>query len=240
MNYYIITGTSKGLGKSLTDLLLQDERNMVFGLARTNTTKHKNYIHTHIDLSNLEEVLRFQFPTIETADRIVLINNAGIVGDIKHVGALANQKIIDGYTVNLIAPSILVNNFLGIYSHLDCDKSVLNISSGAGKNPVDGWNVYCASKAGINMFSQVVKEESRLNNTKLKVLSLSPGVIDTEMQDEIRAADSTNFSNLDRFTAYKTDGNLVDSDSTAKLVLRFLNEDELAENVICSVKELTE
>ena len=240
MNYYIITGTSKGLGKSLTDLLLQDESNIVLGLARRNTTQHKNYIHTQIDLSNLEEVLSFQFPKIETADRVVLINNAGIIGDIKHVGAIANQKIIDAYTVNLIAPSILVNNFIGTYAQVNCDQSVLNISSGAAKNPIDGWNVYCASKAGINMFSQVVKEESILNNSKLKVLSLAPGVIDTEMQAEIRAADSTNFSSLNQFTAYKTDGNLVDAQTTAKKVLRFLNEAKLAENVICSVRELTD
>ena len=240
MNYYIITGTSKGLGKSLTNLLLQDESNIVFGLARTNTTQHKNYIHTHIDLRNLDEVLSFQFPKIETANRIVLINNAGIVGDIKHVGGLANQKIIDSYTVNLIAPSILVNNFIGTYAQLNCDQSVLNISSGAAKNPIDGWNVYCASKAGINMFSQVLKEESMLNNSKLKILSLAPGVVDTEMQAEIRAADTANFSNLDRFIAYKKDGNLVDSDITAKQVLRFLNEEKLAENVVCSVRALTD
>ena len=56
MNYYFITGSSKGLGKSLTELLLENDTNTVHGIARSCSVKHERYIHTNVDLSQLDEV----------------------------------------------------------------------------------------------------------------------------------------------------------------------------------------
>ena len=240
MNYYFITGSSKGLGKSLANLLLQDENNTVFGLARSESIQHSNYNHLSIDLSNLEEVQAYQFPKLDAADSIVLVNNAGMVGDVKRVGEIDNQQLIDCYTLNLISPAILTNNFLAKYSMLSSEKLVLNISSGAGagRTPIDGWNVYCSTKAGMDMFSQVLNDEIKIDNSNVKVLSLAPGIIDTNMQVQIREADQSSFSNVDRFKAYKKDGDLVHPDNTAKKVLRFILEEELSSMVVCSVRDL--
>lgn len=238
MNYYFITGTSKGLGKSLASLLLKEEDNFIYGLSRSCSIEHQRYIHINIDLSNLEQVLGFKLPTLQNAKKIVLINNAGIVGDINHVGKLNNQKIIDCYATNLIAPSVLINNFISKYSQLDSVKTILNISSGAGRNPIDGWSVYCSTKAGIDMFSRVLVEENKINATKTKVLSLAPGIIDTEMQTEIRNSDKSAFSNIERFKEYKKTKTLVNPEDTAKQVLRFINEDDVGKNVLCSVRDL--
>jgi len=86
MNYYFITGSSKGLGESLLNLLLKDDNNFIFGFARTCSIEHKKYIHSFINLSDLEVVKNYDFPILENADNIVLINNAGAVGDVSHVG----------------------------------------------------------------------------------------------------------------------------------------------------------
>jgi benzil reductase ((S)-benzoin forming) len=240
MNYYIITGSSKGLGKSLLDLLLTDESNFVYGLSRTSSIEHKQYIDTNIDLSKMEEVLKFQFPQILRADKVVLINNAANLGDVKHVGGIDNQKIIDAYNLNLITPVILANNFISEYSELECEKIILNISSGAGRKPIDGWNVYCSTKAGLDMFSRVLKDEITIDSSNIKVLSLAPGIIDTEMQSEVRRSNEMSFSNIERFKYYKESGYLVAPEITAKQVLRFIDEDNLSKDVICSVRDLTE
>ena len=240
MNYYFITGSSKGLGKSLANLLLQDKNNSVFGLARSSSIEHSNYIHLNIDLSNLHEVQSYQFPDLEGAEKIVLINNAGMVGEVKRVGKIDNQSIIDCYNLNLIAPSILTNNFVSVYSKLGKEKMILNISSGAGRTPIDGWNIYCSTKAGMDMFSKVLSEEIKIDGSNIKVLSLAPGIIDTDMQIEIRKADQKNFSNIDRFIDYKNEGDLSHPDLTAKQVLRFILENELSTNIICSVRDLTD
>jgi benzil reductase ((S)-benzoin forming) len=240
MNYYIITGSSKGLGKSLLDLLLTDESNFVYGLSRTSSIEHKQYIDTNIDLSKMEEVLKFQFTQILRADKVVLINNAANLGDVKHVGGIDNQKIIDAYNLNLITPVILANNFISEYSELECEKIILNISSGAGRKPIDGWNVYCSTKAGLDMFSRVLKDEITIDSSNIKVLSLAPGIIDTEMQSEVRRSNEMSFSNIERFKYYKESGYLVAPEITAKQVLRFIDEDNLSKDVICSVRDLTE
>lgn len=168
------------------------------------------------------------------------MNNAGIVGDVAHVGKINNLRIIECYNLNLIAPAILSNNFVKRYNDLDCEKMVLNISSGAGRSPIDGWNVYCSTKAGMDMFSMVLNEEVKINKSNIKVLSLAPGIIDTGMQDQIRKADQSAFSNIEKFITYKKDGDLTQPVVTAQQVLRFINEDKLSTKVLCSVRDLTD
>ncbi len=238
MDYYFVTGSSKGLGKALVELLLKEESNFVYGYARSGGFKHERYVHTSIDLRDVNALKDFNFPTLENPGKIVLINNAGIVGSINHVGKLDNQKIIDSYQLNLIAPAIMSNNFLAKYGAISPEKIIVNISSGAGRTPIDGWSVYCSTKAGVDMFSEVLKDEIDLNHHNVKVLSLAPGIIDTEMQDEIRTSEESGFSNIDRFIAYKKEGELTNAAVTAKQVIRFVTEQDLQKDVICSVRDL--
>jgi benzil reductase ((S)-benzoin forming) len=238
MNYFFITGSSKGLGKALAELLLKDDFNKVYGIARTSSIQHSNYTHISLDLADLPVVKSFLFPKINEADKVVLVNNAGIVGDVKHVGNINNDKIIDCYNLNLIAPTILTNMFVAAYGQLDCDKMILNISSGAGRNPIDGWSIYCSTKSGLDMFSQVLNEEAKIDENRFTVLSLAPGIIDTGMQDNIRESNAQDFSNIQRFIDYKNQGDLASSNDTAEQVLKFIFNKELAENVLCSVRDL--
>lgn len=238
MNYYFITGTSKGLGRALTELLLEDENNFVYGLSRNCSINHKNYNHTSIDLSNIEEVKKYQFPQINTtSNKIILINNAGMVGDVNHLGNVSNDKIIECYNLNLIAPAILTNKFIGNFN--EEEKLIINISSGAGRTPIDGWNIYCSTKAGMDMLSQVIAEESKIKKSNTTVLSLAPGIIDTAMQTEIRNSSKSGFSNIERFIEYKNNGDLVKPEDTAKQIHQFITNKQLQANVICSVRDLT-
>lgn len=239
MNYYFITGSSKGLGKAITEQLLENEQNFVFGFSRSNTINHKRYYHKLIDFSKLDAVQKLRFPELTDAKKLVLINNAGVVGDVKHVGNLDAQKIIDCYTINLIVPTIITNEFLKTYQKTNLEILIINISSGASQSAIDGWSVYCASKAGIDMFSRVIKEEAQINNTKTNVLSIAPGIIDTEMQIEIRKADNNNFSNVNKFVEYKKNGDLSSAKDAAKKVLQFINNPSLSQNTVCSVRDLT-
>ena len=238
MNYYFITGSSKGLGKAIAELLLQAENNFVFGYARSSSITHKRYYHKHVDFANIEAVQKIKFPALKDAKKVVLMNNAGVVGEIKHAGNLTNQKLIDCYTINLIVPTIFANEFVKTYQNTTIEKSIINISSGAAQSAIDGWSIYCATKAGLDMFSRVLQEESNINKTNIKVLSIAPGIIDTEMQQQIRTADSSNFSNISRFVDYKKNGDLASAIDTAQKILRFINEPQLSQNVVCSVRDL--
>lgn len=239
MNYYFITGTSKGLGKSLAETLLKEKNNFVYGFSRSDFDGiHDNYSHNHIDLSDTEMVKQYKFPDVNNADKIVLINNAGTLGEVKHVGNLSPSIIISSYNVNLISPSILINTFIKKYRQINGNKMIINISSGAGKSAIDGWSVYCSTKAGLDMFSKVISEEARINNSNFTVLSIAPGIIDTNMQSEIRSTDNKNFSNLDRFIEYKKNSDLSSPEHTANKVLQYINNPDLANDILCSVRDL--
>ncbi len=237
MNYFFITGTSKGLGKALAELLLSDKNNFVYGISRTNTIYHQQFQHLKLDLADLDAVKQFQFSELKDATAITLINNAGIVGDIKHLGNLDAKKIISTYNINLIAPTLLINQFFNTYNN-KIQKLVVNISSGAGRSPIDGWSVYCASKAGLDMLSLVFKTELEHNNINTNIISLAPGIIDTSMQDEIRKSDKANFSNIERFIEYKNNGDLSNPNETAMQVYAFIFDKKLHDKTICSVRDL--
>ena len=162
MNYYYITGTSRGIGKSLAELLLKDDKNFVTGFSRTCTLKHSNYRHVRLDLSDLEKVNKLNFPRHENAKRIVLINNSGYIGEIKRAGRLKHKTLIDTYSINLTSPTVLINKFINVYNDSSAEKIIFNVSSGAGRSPIDAASAYCASKAGLDMFSRVIAEEQKI------------------------------------------------------------------------------
>jgi NAD(P)-dependent dehydrogenase (short-subunit alcohol dehydrogenase family) len=74
---------------------------------------------------------------------------------------------------------------------------LVNISSGAGKKPYEGWAVYCASKAAVDQLTRVVALEEAPHD--LSAYSLAPGLVDTDMQAAVRASDERMFPEVDRF-----------------------------------------
>ena len=89
MIVFYITGTSSGIGKAIAEQALKIEGSLVYGFSRTNAIQNPNYIHTTIDLSNIEDVINLKFHKHSEAFKVVLINNAGTIGDVKSIG---NQK----------------------------------------------------------------------------------------------------------------------------------------------------
>ena len=224
MDVYYITGTSKGIGLALAEKLLEDENNLVIGIARNCEISHPNYIHKNLDLSDINEVSRFRFGDHLKAENVSLINNAGTLGNVKYVGELENDDIVTTFNINLLAPSVLMNSFLRDYSELDCDKVILNISSGAATSVYDGWSGYCTTKAGINMMTAVVKSERSLRNDfKVKIVAVAPGIIETDMQVKIRKTDAKDFSIVDKFHDIKNDGISKTPAQTAEALIEFIS-----------------
>ncbi len=236
MNFIYITGTSRGIGKAIAEKLLDDEENVVYGFSRSeDEIEHPNYIHTKLDLSDPEDMQMLNFDEHKGANKIVLINNAGTLGDIKYVGDSTSEEIIDAYAVNVIAPAVLTNSFIDAYRQYDAEKLIINVTSGAGQRPIDGWGVYCSSKAAMDMYTQVLDLEQQTKGRKVKVLGIAPGVVDTQMQSEIREADESEFSNVERFVQYKEDGLLNSPEEVAAEYVKFINDPSLADDLITSV-----
>src|SRR5678815_2874928 len=131
MKYYIITGTGKGIGKALAEELLQENDATVIGISRHQTITHPQYQHHNVDLSQTEVLIKKLpeiFQEMNDAEEVVLVNNAGVLGEIGYVGEKQNEDFAYVFSVNVTAPAILMNAFLQKYAALKVPKIILNIS----------------------------------------------------------------------------------------------------------------
>lgn len=232
-----ITGTSSGIGKAIALKLLK-EGHKVVGLSRTCSIEQSNYTHIKIDLSDLKALSEFDFPP-NIQDDIILINNAGIVGPIKPIGHQIEAEIIQINTVNVIAPQILTNKFIHKFQPIDKNYQIINISSGAGKQPIDAWATYCASKSAIDLFSETVYQELKSrNHNNWHIFSIAPGVVDTNMQKDIRSANPNDFLNHKKFVELKVNNELAESKTVADKLYRIIQNPREHENVVFSLRDL--
>lgn len=237
MNYYFITGTSSGIGKALVERLLELENSKIAGYARSHVNfNNDNYCHQIIDLSDEKLLNNFSFPAIKEADKIVLINNAGTLGQIAHVGNLSSQDLQKSIVLNVNAPLVLSNLFVKAYQNHSAEKIIVNISSGAASFPYDGWVAYCASKAALDMITNVMNVEQKNKEKPVYVYSIAPGVVDTQMQDQIRATDKSQFSNLDKFIELKTENKLYNVKDVANKLVDFINKKEEISDVFSRIQ----
>ena len=238
MKYYFISGTSRGIGKAIVENLLKDEDIHITGISRNNTISHPNYTHIKLDLSKPEKTSSFIFPNTPDAEEIVLINNAGVMSEIKRIGQQENKNIINDYNVNIVSPSILINHFIKTYQNYTSKRIILNISSGAGRHTIDAWSVYCASKSALDMISKNIHLEQSFfpEENRIKIFSIAPGVIETKMQEQIRQTSEKDFSDVKKFVNLKNNGLLSSPGETAKLLLKIINGNY--SDVISDVREL--
>jgi benzil reductase ((S)-benzoin forming) len=215
MNVYI-TGVSKGLGKALVEFYL-NEGHYVFGIGRSHAFSHSNFQFIERDLANLNALdIHFQ-----TDDEMLLINNAGVIGNIKRLSDQEHLDCQEVMTVNTIAPMILTANLLKQLP-LNQKITILNISSGAATRAIPGWAAYCASKAALDRFSETIYLEEKEKGRNIRVFSLAPGVIDTDMQTTIRSSEAEDFSSLETFRNLKFNNELIKPEETAKNLAEFI------------------
>lgn len=228
MHYYIITGASRGLGKALAETVLSQPDTHVLGVSRHATIQHERYQHQPLDLSDITAVennLHKVFPTCPNATSITLINNAAVLGDIGYLGEHKNEHFEFVFNVNVIAPAMLMNMFLSAYgSQISISRTILNISSGAAQRAVDGWGAYSASKAALDALTRTTQKEQDLRGSGIRLRSLSPGVLDTTMQEHIRDADVNNFSEVSKFAYLHSEGKLVEPKYAAEKIVVWLQK----------------
>ncbi len=238
MQVYYITGASRGIGRALAERLLATQADAeVIGIGRTSSIEHARYRHQPLDLRDMAAVQAFSFPPHAGATRVVLVNNAGAL-TVKPLGKTPGQAIIDDYLVNLVAPTLLLNSFVAAYQDLAADVQVVNISSGAASRATDGWAVYCAGKAGIDLLSRSVALEQQVAGGHVRVLSIAPGVVDTEMQGLIRATDPADFSRQAEFVGFKQSGALADPAVIAQKLCKVMDDRSLGADVVMSLRDV--
>ncbi len=124
----------------------------------------------------------------------ILINNAGIIEPI----ALLSEADPDAF--GALIDINLKGVFHGMRAALPVMTAqgagtIITVGSGAAHNPLEGWGAYCASKSAAWMLTRVADIEAR--GRGLRVMSLSPGTVATDMQRTIRDSGINAVSQLD-------------------------------------------
>ena len=232
MYKFFITGTSSGIGLAVAELALAKGHTVV-GISRNCKISHKNYQHHFLDLSRLPEVKAFEFTLNESFEKVILINNAGTLGEVKTVGNLSANSFEEVYNINLIAPSILINSFIKQLKSAKAKKNILCVSSGAAGYPIKSWANYCATKAGLDHFCRVIYKE----HPQIKVMSVAPGVVNTAMQTAIRGVDESDFEDRQRFIDLHESGELTEPAVVAEKFLQLIENDNLIKEAVFTLRD---
>ncbi|MFD2368397.1 SDR family oxidoreductase [Pseudoduganella sp. GCM10020061] len=222
----IVTGHTRGLGEAIArDLMWRGIP--VLGIARGQADALQAAFPDLLTQAALDlgrpDALRDWLLTDDLRDFLdgcslaLLVNNAGTV---QPVGPPQDQDPADvalAVGLNVTAPLMLSAALARLQQAAAC--RILHISSGAGRNAYQGWSVYCATKAALDHHARTVALDGHAG---LRISSLAPGIVDTDMQAEIRATPEERFPLRSRFVELKQAGELVAPSECATHVVNYL------------------
>jgi hypothetical protein len=168
------------------------------------------------------------------AQRVLLFNNAGTVQPMGPFNAQEPSAIAGAISLNVTAPLMLASAFATASAHA-ADRRIVHISSGAGRNPYAGWSVYCATKAALDHHARAVMLDS---NRALRICSVAPGTLDTNMQAELRGTTLEKFPLRERFAEMKRSGKLATPADAAAKLIDYVLSDGFGNVPVADVREL--
>jgi 3-oxoacyl-[acyl-carrier protein] reductase len=185
----IVTGGSRGIGRAISAGLLHEGVNVVITGTNPDHLREAESVLTPLAqagaklltfTADVRDHLAVDSVVDETVRRLggldILINNAGVgwFGTVESETHEEWRRVID-------------TNLTGIFNCCHAaiphmrrrgEAYIINISSLAGKNVVAGGAGYCASKAGVNAFSEVLLQEVRQDG--IRVSYVCPGSVNTD------------------------------------------------------------
>lgn len=246
----IVTGHSRGLGAALTAQLLQAgtqaiglSRRASESLAALAQQRGARLEQWSVDLADPLPVARRLRATLagvapDRFARAVLINNAGAITAPAPLRDTDLDALSTTLRIDLEAATLLCAAFLDATRAWRADRRVLNVSSGLGRRAMASSAAYCAAKAGMDHLSRCLALEEGAQANGARVVSLAPGVIDTDMQVQLRGADVASFPDRERFVALHREGQLTSADAAAARVLACLERADFGTQPVADVREL--
>ncbi|MFM0127856.1 SDR family oxidoreductase [Paraburkholderia sediminicola] len=239
----IVTGHTRGLGASLAEQLLT-RGVTVLGLSRSRHATLKERFPALLDEIELEladptrvaqwvatDALR---SFVSGAQSVLLINNAGMVQPIGPIEGQNAADIATAVSLNVATPLMLASA-LAAASGDATDRRIMHISSGAARNAYPGWSIYCATKAALDHHARAVALDA---NRALRICSLAPGVIDTNMQAEIRSSGEEQFPMREKFEDLKRNGQLSTPEQCATHLLDYAFSDAFGQTPVADIREV--
>lgn len=245
----ILTGASRGMGLAMAREILRGGGTLLCISRRTNESLQADATACGATLEQWEQDLADPETAAVRLERwlsaqdaasfseVTLINNAAMVAKIAPLSQADLPDLSRALRVGLEAPMALTAVFLRATQGWQARRKVLNISSGLGRRAMASQSAYCAAKAGMDHFTRCVALDEAAKPGGARVCSLAPGVIDTDMQVQLRGADPSQFPDLGNFTGMKEKGMLSSPEQAARNVLGYLARADFGSNPVADVRD---
>jgi NAD(P)-dependent dehydrogenase (short-subunit alcohol dehydrogenase family) len=223
----LVTGGGRGIGRAAALELAQRgadiavtarSRNEIEAVAADIQQLGRQAQAFSVDLSDTQAIRSLVDDVVSTLGPIsVLLNNAGVVGPFGATWEVDPDEWERALLVNLAVPFRLAHAVVPSMVEAGWGR-IINVSSGAARNPMERAGAYSASKAGLDLWTRQLGVE--LEGTGVVAISIYPGVVDTVMQTAIREqpADVVGQEMAQRFHDYHASGRLQSPDRPGRLI----------------------
>lgn len=181
----LLTGSSRGIGKAIADLLLVKGFEVIGTSTSTINQSTNNYSHIVCNLSNQEDLQKLKevFNGEDIPD--VLINNAGMFRDADF--GISDEEWLETWDitqqVNLRSAALLCKWAINAWMERGIEGRIINISSRAGmRGDTQEYAAYAASKAGMIGLTKSIARS--LGKKGITAYTIAPGFVETDMARE--------------------------------------------------------
>jgi NAD(P)-dependent dehydrogenase (short-subunit alcohol dehydrogenase family) len=247
---FIVTGVSRGMGAAIAEQLLTGPDRVLIGISRRRNES--------LDAKARSAGAACEQWTMDLAEPIAvaarlrawlegragdefanasLVNNAAMLTRIGALERCSDEELSAALRAGLEAPLLLTAAFLRATASWSGERRVLNISSGLGRRAMAGQASYCTAKAGMDHLARAVALDQAELAHGARIVSLAPGVIDTEMQAQLRQADGAGFPDQGNFIRLQQNGQLTSSRDAAARVIAYLGRADFGATPVADVRD---
>jgi benzil reductase ((S)-benzoin forming) len=233
-----VSGGSSGIGAALIRTLPFSPAR-VFELSRRGASGHAGL---RVDLAEpaswprVAELFQREMRGF-AGERVVFAHAAGTLDPIGFAGEEDAAAYVKAVLLNAASPQVLGDAFLRAARGTRAACHVLMIGSGAARSVYPGWSSYGAGKAAVDQWVRTVGAEQDLRDGRCRALSVSPGLVATAMQEQIRATPEQRLPGVGRFVEAFEKGELRDPTRVAHEIWALLDR-ELPNGAVVDLREL--
>ncbi|KAF2724901.1 NAD(P)-binding protein [Polychaeton citri CBS 116435] len=221
----ILTGASRGIGLAIAHYLLKQSHQIVVvarsekPLRELETQYPSQVAALAADLSDFSvgkkvaDLAQSKFGKLDG-----LIVNHGVLDPVKRVKDTTAEDWRSAFDINFFSAISIVQACLPALR--SSNGKIIFTSSGAATNAYPTWGAYGAAKAAMNHFAMTLGNEEK----SIVTLSVRPGVVDTEMQRDIREKHNNEMDEQDaaRFAELKKTGGLLQPEQPGHVMARLV------------------
>ena len=233
--WVVLTGGNRGIGAAVRQVLLREGYGIVHVCRHAPAlTEREVVVEADLGVPLLPcilDAISSQCLQLSQSQPSAVIHGfihcAGVLGFL----GLTTEGAENAFSVNTLSLMQLVPLLLPYLKPTSARAPfVLHVSSGAAVNPYIGWEVYCASKAAALMYFRCLG--SRYQKEQLRVFSIAPGTIYTDMMKEVLGQDPEKFPDHQKFVELRDTGKLRPPEEVAEKILSILHHESIEHSEI--------